>query len=324
MLRRKRGADYELSDSDDGGEARRRRKRQEFAKMRKALLADERINKLANEPKSQAFLRAIEDRASSDEELDFIGDSQSQIENNFPQSQSQSQSEVVSHHVTTSLDSPGKTKFNEISETGTQSGPRLRHPTSCKKPSNLSEIRHTLSILLDEPDPLESTEIILDSDSEESEESTRFDETSHTVNSGSNNGFVPRKNRPAVIDRITAKRNASAPSKASQSQQAFALSTSANGFVIPPLLRRATGNSINSSVTSDTSTSVSSKGVLGTESQGVKRGGAWGSGVNYFARENERRAKLIKIETRREQKLAKIAMSRRKFVDTLLGSGAFE
>ena len=37
-LRRKRGADYDLSDSDDDGEARRAMKRREFARMRKALL----------------------------------------------------------------------------------------------------------------------------------------------------------------------------------------------------------------------------------------------------------------------------------------------
>src|SRR5258706_2675671 len=71
MLRRKRGQDYDLSDSDDGGEARRRMKRREFAKMRKALLEDERIGKIAENPKKLAFLHAIEDR-DEDDEVDFL------------------------------------------------------------------------------------------------------------------------------------------------------------------------------------------------------------------------------------------------------------
>lgn len=45
-LRRKRAADFDLSDSDDEVEARKRRKRNEFARMKKALLQDENIGKI--------------------------------------------------------------------------------------------------------------------------------------------------------------------------------------------------------------------------------------------------------------------------------------
>ena len=45
-LRRKRAADFDLSDSDDEVEAKRRRKRNEFARMRKALLEDENVGKI--------------------------------------------------------------------------------------------------------------------------------------------------------------------------------------------------------------------------------------------------------------------------------------
>lgn len=48
-LRRKRGADFELSDSEDDGEARRRKKQQEFARMRKALMEDENIGKIGEQ-----------------------------------------------------------------------------------------------------------------------------------------------------------------------------------------------------------------------------------------------------------------------------------
>ena len=71
MLRRKRGAEFDLSDSEDDAEARQRRKRREFAKMRKALLENENVGKIAEDPKKLAFLRAIEDR-EDDEDLDFL------------------------------------------------------------------------------------------------------------------------------------------------------------------------------------------------------------------------------------------------------------
>ncbi len=45
-LRRKRLAEFDLSDSDDDIEERRRRKQREFAKMRRHLLEDENIGKI--------------------------------------------------------------------------------------------------------------------------------------------------------------------------------------------------------------------------------------------------------------------------------------
>jgi mediator of replication checkpoint protein 1 len=62
----------------------------------------------------------------------------------------------------------------------------------------------------------------------------------------------------------------------------------------------------------------------GAASEGVKRGGGKSSGVNYFARESERRAAVIKTEKRREQKLVKGAQVRRKVVGGMLGAGKFE
>lgn len=46
-FRRKRGGDFDsLDDSDDEAAERRRRKQHEFARMRKALLEDEKIGKI--------------------------------------------------------------------------------------------------------------------------------------------------------------------------------------------------------------------------------------------------------------------------------------
>ncbi len=45
-FRRKRGADFDLSDSDDGEEARRIMKRRKEMRLRRALLADEKLEKI--------------------------------------------------------------------------------------------------------------------------------------------------------------------------------------------------------------------------------------------------------------------------------------
>lgn len=73
LLRKKRGAEFDLDDSDedDDGEARRRAKRRQMAKMRKELLKDGKIAKIASNPKHAAFLSAIEDM-DRDEEMDFL------------------------------------------------------------------------------------------------------------------------------------------------------------------------------------------------------------------------------------------------------------
>ena len=74
-VRRKRGADYDLSDSDDDGEARRRMKRREFAKMRKSLMEDDNVGKIVANPKSAAFLKSLEDREDDmDIDDDFGGE----------------------------------------------------------------------------------------------------------------------------------------------------------------------------------------------------------------------------------------------------------
>ncbi|KAG6034858.1 hypothetical protein E4U41_006350, partial [Claviceps citrina] len=75
MLRRKRGSGFDLSDSDSDGEARRRMKRRQFAKMQRALFADERVKKMAEnqDPGNLAFLRSLEDRGGDgDGELDML------------------------------------------------------------------------------------------------------------------------------------------------------------------------------------------------------------------------------------------------------------
>ena len=326
MLRRKRGADYDLSDSDDGGEAKRRRKRADFAKMRKALLADERIGKIAENPKRQAFLRALEDRGSEDE-MDFLEDFAEQGEGTDSQSQSQagdSQSQqVVPDSQPTSM-GPPKRKYSEDStEAENRPPPNLRRTKNGKKPSNLTEIRESLSSLIEEPNAIFAP---ADSGSESEDELEIEGEPKSQAQKENRDPFALRRGKVAVIDRISLKR-ASSSSISTNTRLAFATSSSVAQFKVPPLLRRATTNS---SIASSTTSSVSG-GMSATErmaggagSEGVKRGGGRTSGVNYFARETERRANVVKTEKRRQQKRVKGAEGRRKVVGGLFGGGKFE
>jgi mediator of replication checkpoint protein 1 len=328
MLRRKRGADYELSDSDDGGEARKRMKRKEFAKMRKALLADERIGKIAENPKKQAFLRAIEDRGSEDE-MDFLAEF---VEQDDATDSQMSQADVSQQRVPDSQPEatmgPPKRKRSDDLETEPRAPPHLRRNAPSKKPSNLSEIRESLSSLIEEPNAMIAPGSGSDSEGELEIEG-ELDSTMRMEAKENRDPFALRRKNVPIIDRISLKR-ASSSSVSNNSRLAFAASSCAPGFQVPPLLRRATTNS---SLASNSSGSSSVSGVTsatermaggGAGSDGIKRGGGKNSGVHYFARESERRAAVMKTEKRREQKLVKGAEVRRKVVGGLFGGGKFE
>ncbi|EER37806.1 conserved hypothetical protein [Histoplasma capsulatum H143] len=166
-LRRRRGAggdDLDLSDSDDERlAARRRAKRREFAKMRKALLADEKIGEIAVDPKKSAFLRTIEDRdVDSDVQMmDFMegGDVSS--------SQDTSQDNTIGRHQNHVGVNDNSAEQDDVSIANNkrkrpldQSGPdilnrapsHMRRTTESairKKPLTLAEIRESVSFLLD-------------------------------------------------------------------------------------------------------------------------------------------------------------------------------
>ena len=332
MLRRKRGADYDLSDSDDGGEARRRMKRKEFAKMRKALLADERIGKIAENPKKEAFLRAIEDRGSEDEK-DFLEDFPEQESSTDTQSHSpteESQQRVPNSQPDIVMGPPKRKRSDDTAEPDQRAPPHLRRTNGSKKPSNLSEIRESVSSLIEEPNAMVAAP---DSGSESEDELEIVGEDDLASGSERNkenrDPFALRRKTVPIVDRISLKR-ASSSSVSNNTRLAFATSSSATGFKVPPLLRRATTNNSLASTSSSTNSSVSG-GMSATErmagglgNDGVKRGGGKNSGVHYFARESERRAAAMKTEKRREQKRFKGAEVRRKVVGSLFGGGMFE
>ena len=324
MMRRKRGADYDLSDSDDGGEARRRMKRKEFAKMRKALLADERIGKIASNPKREAFLRAIDDRGS-DDDMDFLEDHPEQEESES-QSQSQADSQIIPSSQPGDMGPPKRKRADESQE-DERLPPHLRRTKPAKRPSNLSEIRESLSSLIEEQNSF-SVPVDHGSDSEGDLEVEMEDEDDlapqQEKNKENRDPFALRRTKASIIDRISLKRESSS-NVSTSARMAFAAASNAPGFKVPALLRKATTNSsVTSNTSNGASTSVTERMAGGSGSDGIKRGGGKNSGVNYFARETERRAALAKNEARREKKRFKGAEGRRKAVGGLLSSGKFE
>ncbi|KAK7917247.1 MRC1-like domain-containing protein [Apiospora marii] len=351
MLRKRRrhgGGDngaFDLSDSDDGGEARKRMKRRQFQKMQKALFADERIGKIAENPRNAAFLKSIEDRCS-DDELDFDPNAADEQDEEDSQSQSQGQQEdaqeeripdsqpATSEH--NQAQAPNQNlgrKRNRLEPDHTARLPpalrKARAANTTRVPTSLTDVKRSLSSLLDDAhaiipatDPLEG---------EGSDDEAAADESS---SSNKENG---RPSRTAVVDRISLKRAGS--SGLSTSRQAFAAPSNSGGsgtFKVPALLRKATTNnslisqSSNLSNTGTTtaggvgSSMIGGAGGAGGEDGKLKKNAGKRSGINFFARENERREKLRESELRREKKKWKGVGDRSKAVSGLFGSGSFE
>lgn len=352
MLRRKRGAgDYDLSDSDDGGEAKRRMKRRQFAKMQKALFADERVSKVAENPRTQAFLRTIEDRGS-DDEMDFLFAPPPPPTQPVPESQGEESSDAVP-------DSQPQIQPSQHRAPAAQ-----RRTRDGRKPTTIGDIRASLSNLLEEPatdsSTIPATDLESSDHSADEADAEEEDEEGATETDGDKENRNPRRSSSGrgaavVVDRISLKRNSSSnistdsstsSSRSSLSARlAFATPTiSAGGgaFRVPALLRRATTNSLLSTggssgaAAATGSSTVVGRGGGGGVGVGVAAAGGFGeeakirrnagkrSGINYFARENERRAAVAESEKRREARKWKGAEGRGKAVGSLFSGGRFE
>ncbi|GKZ32700.1 hypothetical protein AbraIFM66950_002299 [Aspergillus brasiliensis] len=159
-LRRRRNADdeFDLDDSDDELLARRREKQREFARMRKALLADEKIGEIAENPKKAAFFRAVEDRDDDDDDVgfDFLDEPQESTQTDDPSSQDNTTPRPEGNannenHNNNNRKRPLDHDTSENQSLPPRPPPHLRRtkPVSAmsKKPATLAEIRETLSFL---------------------------------------------------------------------------------------------------------------------------------------------------------------------------------
>ena len=154
-LRRKRGNDdLDLSDEEDAVVRRREAKRREFAKMRRELLKDEAVGKIAEDRKKEAFLRSIEDRLESDDEDDFNQpETQTEEESQPKDIQTALSGEAVATSSTQQpkdgepLATSGTSKLNQGRPSSRRSGTQIH-----KRPGTLAEIRDSVSFLIEEPD----------------------------------------------------------------------------------------------------------------------------------------------------------------------------
>ncbi|KAI9849964.1 MAG: hypothetical protein M1838_006222 [Thelocarpon superellum] len=265
-LRRKRGADYDLSDSDDDGETRRRMKQREFAKMRKALLEDENVGKIASNPKKMAFLRAIEDRDKEDD-VDFLDSTPDDHTPSTDTGTSTPTTDPVSLKRKQPMDGHSDEKEN-------RPPPNIRRVVKSSKPATLSEIRESLSSLMEGPET-----VVVESMPESEDEETDDPHPPQTTVSA----------RP-IIDRLALLRRASTAT-ASSSRGFFSTSTSVSattsvsttersstGFRVPRLLRRATTSQLIASNSKDSGSIAETERMAGAEQNPIRRMG--GSGKN--------------------------------------------
>ena len=170
-LRRKRGANDELdlSDEEDAVARRREAKRREFAKMRRELLKDEAVGKIAEDKKKEAFLKSIEDREAVSDEDDF-----DQPETPLEESQGQSQAQVETNSMDTQDSRTGDKRKRPLEASSDSQlnclPPSLRRRPQNHKPSTLAEIRESVSFLIEEPDSQANTVDLGLSDSEDDPE----------------------------------------------------------------------------------------------------------------------------------------------------------
>ena len=166
-LRRKRNHDdLDLSDEEDAAVRRREAKRREFAKMRRELLKDEAVGKIAEDKKKEAFLRSIEDRDFSDDDGD-LNQPETPLEEEPQGKDSQEQGEYEpgvpegdgdelddAHPADSNgpLSTAAPAKLNQVK----RSQGRFVKPSS-QRPATLAEIRESVSILIDEPDSQSGT-----------------------------------------------------------------------------------------------------------------------------------------------------------------------
>lgn len=322
-LRKRAGRDaFDMSDSEDEAETRQRRKRADFARMQKALMSDENIGKIAENPKRQAFFKTLADFAD-DADYDFLEMPEPKsiyAEESQSQSQDQrAQEEIGEGEGIVVPDSqvdenampppnPLKRKSPSSSQKENRPPPNLRRTDNnlTRRPITLADVQNSVSELL------EDSRIVVPDSQYASDSDSELE--------------IVDKPRKAVVDRLTLSRQ----STLSESQTALgegglafhapSQGRSAPGFRVPSLIRQATSTLSATNEGASQRTSQSSEGS-------VRRGGTGRSNIHAQAREAERRALLEKKESRRKEVLRKkVDGARKKGMRSVLGDlgGGFE
>jgi mediator of replication checkpoint protein 1 len=250
---------------------------------------------IAQNPKQQAFFKAIEDH----DEVDFIDyfDNQaiaiheSQSDHDLPQDDPQ----LVKNPAPSLKRRASDVLVTSSGKENVPPGQQVEQSESFKKP-RLVDIREQLSFLTEDSIIPDSQTLFSDdqSDGEDYHMTiTRSNTSISNDSNGSNSAVVNRLSRTQVIEEISS-------SKPLAFQAAGAKAGSA--FKISSLLRRATNLSTNSDSSNSTSTSNSNE-------RSVRLGGSKKSNVHYHAYEAERRRTVDIAEQKRNAQLKKTVTS---------------
>lgn len=316
--------------------------------MRKALLADEKIGKIAENPKQAAFMQALEDRDEM-EDLDFFDGPQESFTVALPDSQAEASgpqplAAISGNNAGTKRTHAEYTDLGQASQDAENmpppANPRRTKAAKTSRPTSLADIRTTLSEIIGEPESVLESQRLRSQSPEhsvheydqndnspptEDEDEELYRHPSEPVPS-SHLERNPRRTNPnikrdSVINRIALRKQVSSLGRSidsNQSRLAFQPSTNTSfSFKVPSLLRRATTNSSTGSMDTSAGLSAAAGGLGGKDA--VKRGGSAKSSVNYYVRELERKAKLEKIEKERMEGRLRVGRMRR---EVLAGKGA--
>ena len=280
--------------------------------MRKALLENENVGKIAEDPKKMAFLKAIEDRDDVGD-LDFL---HQPAEDSFrvemasqEEGESQSQQQGQQPVPTYLASNKRKRVLEEAAPDKTNMRPPAtsRRTQPSKRPATLEEIRESVSFLIEEPGSIP----LIDASSSASEDEETI---IHSTIRDENHRHPRRTNSNPIIDRLTLKRQ-SFSSASTSSNLAFHSSTTsmANTF-FPSLLRRATTSSLGNSQAADVNgiSHAATERAAGGGEKGdfVRRGGTKRSSVNFAARETQKGRVVEGVERRRREERQRVARER--------------
>lgn len=283
--------------------------------MRKALLEDENIGKIAENPKKMAFLRAIEDR-DEDGEMDFLGDGDMFVDS-VPDSQAGEEAnaspreENVDEDNHSEADEAQEKTAPAVAKVDTSTRMSHRRPgadKSMSRPTTIAEIRESLSFLVEDTVIPDSQRVDSESDGEDEMDTDRPAESRPVL------GTI----RPSVVNRLSTVTRIDDEEKP-DGPMAFHAPNSATSSVFKvPLLRRGTNLSTTSSSSGGTTTP--------TTETGVRMGGSKKSNIHYQAREAERRKIVEAAERKRKEEVKKsvIGKGRSSVLGALGRSTGFE
>lgn len=327
---RKRGAGgFDLDDSDDeylALERRRRAKRRQVLQVRRELLKDKDVQRIAADPKKAAFFRTLEDRESDVEGTeDFLGsdhddaDASDDPELAGDDTQSQSvhpplRSSSPIRHSSPPSQQPRKVSPAADDAVAMPPPPppalsRRTKPRSKKAPPSLAAVREQLSFLT-EDSPMAAINALHDGDSDSDEDSVS----------------APRRCVVPIIDRSrTLSRTNSVDSAYENLAFRGAADADAPGFRVPTLARRATTQTVGALTGGATAGPMAiTERSLGKENPGAAtKPGSRGGSIHFI----KERAKVAVQERAVEKmrKREKMGAARRGVLGgTVFGEGKFE